>query len=401
MDKNKITVALEKLARQEEQIGPGHADLVPFLVEVSEVYQEKGQYREARNYYERAIKILTLHLTEIHPYLLPYFSQFIELNLEGGSSSTALNYWKKGALLIKYFPDENSELFAQVSLKLCSAALDKRKVFYKKKKLFSLTTSLLVKYGRENDKVLIRLYKRLVETNTQDVSLDETIRHENEFLRLTSLYFGEKSDEFIEACILVRSKYISRKEYRKAIQLCEKFMKISIELHGENSIEMVKNYAYLSSSYNGISQLKALNIRFKALKILERFFSERYSEISSEYYTLGAHCKTLKKYDLGIKYYKKALHVRKKCDEDKVSWVYKTDIADLYSKKGDYENEIVQRNELIEDLTLLNEKGHSYAISVQYDKLGLACHKSKKYEQAIECRKKSIKITETDIKNDI
>jgi len=391
-----LNIALENLANQEAQTGPGHADLVPFLVEVSEAYQEEENYTEAYSFYKNAVTILTMHLTEIHPYLLPYFCDMIELEVKMENRRGALNYWEKTVLILQYFPDEGINEFVQA---ISSLALFMRgEGTSEKPKYYTLPISLLLKRNRKDDKTLIIFYDCLIKDYyNDDGSSEEFSKYINEYWRLNLLHFGEQSQEFVNACMLLSNNHDHRNEIKNAIVICKKALDIFTQISTEETLETVKICHKLAIYYEKAKELsKALEVRSKGLNILENILGKENSEMAKEYYEVANYHKELKNYNLGLKYLSNSIAANKKRKEP-CNWIlfncYKTS-AFIYCKKENFDQEIFFRQKAIGIMSPEGEDFHnsfsSVAVAYQHSCLGLAYRKIKRYNEAIECWNEAI-----------
>jgi serine phosphatase RsbU (regulator of sigma subunit)/Tfp pilus assembly protein PilF len=193
----------------------------------------------------------------------------------------------------------------------------------------------------------------------------------------------EMGDERSQGLTLsnVASAYIILNEYKKAGEVYKKALKLSEKARDSVSIASCLNN--IGDLYLTLKQYVLANeYNFKALKINEARGYKRgisYNEIN-----IGLTYAGLKKYDLAEKYLKESLQIAKEIGLREIIIMANSSLSDMYKEKGDYRQayEYFKLSSGIKD-SILNKENSSLVAEMS------AKYQSEKNEKEIELLKKN------------
>lgn len=271
------------------------------------------------------------------------------------------------------------------------------KEIYKKVLNFNLE-----KYG-PNHSITAISYTNLATAYDSQGEFKEAISLYNKAIKIQEKAAEGDPWELVRSYNNLSYAYAREGEYKKARVLYEKAVKIQEKVNGENHLDIAMSYNNLASIYIRQGEYKkAENLCKKALRIQEAILGESHIKIASSYNNLAFIYAHQGKYREAENLYKKGIGIRESVlgrDHLDTANIY-SNLAELYMLQHKY----IEAEEIYKEYIRIQKKvlgKDNYYTVIGYSNLGAVYVMQKEYEKALIYLLQSYKIalSELGLKN--
>ena len=355
------------------------------------VYQDLGQYNEAKEYHEKALIIKKEIFGGEHDQVAASYNKLGSVFQALGQYNEAKGYHEKALITRKkIFGEEHDDVGTSYNNlgNVCQALGQ-----YNKAKEY-LEKALIIRkkiFGEEHDCVatscnnLGRVYQALAQYN-------KAKDYHEKALVIRKAIFGEKHAKVAGSYKNLGSVYLSLAQYHEAKEYSEKALVIRKALFDEKHAKVAASYDSLGSVYHALGQYnKAKDYLGKALIIMEKIFEKGHDYVATSYSNLGNVYQALGQYNEAKEYHDKSLVIRKKIfgeEHDDVGSSY-NNLGNVYQALGQYK----EAKEYHEKALIIRKKifGEEHtSVATSYDNLGNVYHALGQYKEAKEYQEKAL-----------
>ncbi|CAF1174747.1 unnamed protein product [Adineta steineri] len=229
----------------------------------------RGNYKQAIEYYEKAVEIRKRTLPENHPDLATSYNNI------GGA------YYNMGDYL-------RALLFYGVALTIREKTLPKNH------------PDLATSYNNNGG-----VYDNMREYSEALLFYEKAVRIQEEIL-------PANHPSLVTSYSNIGSVYMNMEEYSKALSFYEKAVRIQEEILPDNHPDLATSYSNIGSVYMFMIELsKALSFYEKALTIRERTLLTNHPKLGQSYNLIGDLCYNMQEYSKALSYFERALDIFK------------------------------------------------------------------------------------------
>ncbi|CAF1282459.1 unnamed protein product [Adineta steineri] len=229
----------------------------------------RGNYKQAIEYYEKAVEIRKRTLPENHPDLATSYNNI------GGA------YYNMGDYL-------RALLFYGVALTI------------REKTLPENHPDLATSYNNNGG-----VYDNMREYSEALLFYEKAVRIQEEIL-------PANHPSLVTSYSNIGSVYMNMEEYSKALSFYEKAVRIQEEILPDNHPDLATSYSNIGSVYMFMIELsKALSFYEKALTIRERTLPTNHPKLGQSYNLIGDLCYNMQEYSKALSYFERALDIFK------------------------------------------------------------------------------------------
>ena len=356
-----------------------------------QVYNRLGEYNQAKEFHEKALKIRKKIFGEDHADVATSYNNLASVYKGLGEYNQAKELHVKALTIRKTISGDDH---ADVATSYNNLALVYNRLGeYNQAKELQEKALMIFKniFGEDHAHVatsynnLALVYQRLGEYN-QAKELHQKA------LIIRKKIFGEDHADVATSYNNLASVYNSLGEYNQAKELHEKALVILKKIFGEDHADVATSYNNLALVYNRLGEYtQAKELYEKALTIRERIFGEDHADVGTSYVNLASVHSSLGENSQAKELSEKALMIFKKIfveDHADVATSYSI-LASVHSSLGEFN----QAKELHEKALMICKKiyGEDHAdVTTSYSNLALAYNCLGEYNQAKQLYEKAL-----------
>jgi len=304
------------------------------------VYQQLGQYNDAKEYLEKALFICEESFGEEHANTASIYHSLGNGYLELGQYNKAKEYFVRSLIIILYiFGQEHADVACSYNnlgnvYQLLGQYNDAKKYLEK-----ALIICIKI-FGEEHADVALsygnlgKVYQRLGQHN-------EAKEYHEKSLIIRKNIFGEEHANVASSYNNLGNVYEQLGQYNDAKECFEKALIIHKKILGEKHTDFASSRANLGNIYRQLGQYKKAKENLeKSLIIFEKIFGKEHAEVASCYNNLGIVFQELGQYNEAKKWLKKSLIICEKIFGEKHA-----EVASCYNNLGIVFQELGQYNE--------------------------------------------------------
>ena len=200
---------------------------------------------------------------------------------------------------------------------------------------------------------------------------------------------------YASVCDKLAFTYRYCSDFPKALSFAEEALNTTIQLFGENNVEVAKSYIQVSEIYGEMSLFtEELHAALKGEALLEDLLGGMHTQVAGALVTLGRAYRELGRYQDALSCFEKALTIRQKAfgEINILTSVCYGDIAITYGIFGDFEKELNYHIKSYEINKTIYGENHR-EIAVNYNNIASAYADLLDYNKAIEYTTKAVELS--------
>ena len=305
--------------------------------------------------------------------------------LEVQSKELTFNIMKQLARLYNEVGEyENAKVLYEKSLKISENILDDITIttlynnlasvymsigdYYKAKSLFEKALKIREKVLGKNHPETAASYNNLATLYESMGEYQNAEIFSKKALKINENILGELHPNTASSYNNLASIYMSVQEYYKAKSLFEKALKIREKVLGKNHPETAASYNNLATLYESMGEYQNAEIfSKKALKISEKVLGKEHPDTAVIYNNLGALYESMGEYEKAKSLYEKALKIREKVlgkEHPDTAGSY-NNLAYFYYNKGNLAEAYIYGKKSFNSLMKVFPENHEKLISIQ------------------------------------
>ena len=359
------------------------------------IYEEKGDYQEARHYFNKALMIFqsenensldvatcynclgsSFSHSEKYDQALEYLEKALELRLllEGDQSlKTALSYNNIGSVhsLLGHY----------------SEAID----------CFQKALNIRLKYGNETEEVA-GSYHNIGSLMSRQGEYTEALKYLEKALSINKQFLGENHPHLSYLYNNLGYTYSKRGNNDKALENYLKALNLSVRLFGELHPTLATTYNNIALNYRKNKDYdKAVYYYLKSIDIIKSAFGDNSPKLGIGYNNLGSIMIDKEDYSKALEYFNAAkdLYIVSMGEDYPELAVVYANIGKTYLKTGDYSQAHANCEKAIQIMS--NKNLTTPTLGITYGIMGNIWHAMGNYAKSIECFEKAYQILESKL----
>lgn len=342
---------------------------------IAEMYREKGNYNQAKEYCQKAIGLIE---NSQLPYRAKVYSEMGQIFHDLSQYENALEYYNL-ALSI----DSTTGLLGIANVYYRQQKWDLSELFYKKE---------LNEIRKKGDTICYQLgayYAGMANLYYSKGDLDQALIFYEKELEIFSEIFGSKHPYVALAYQGIANVFTVRHQYNEALEYAFKTVEVRLPVYGENHPQISDSYLSIGSVFAYVDQYdSALKYFQKALDIQRTVNEGDLSSIATIYGNIAIVYNMKGAYDEALEYNKKVLSiVDVNTDPITVALCYKS-IGNIYMSMDQNENAIKYLQQSVDILVPLFGENDLGVIGT-YQNMSLAYKHLRQYDKALSILQKT------------
>jgi tetratricopeptide (TPR) repeat protein len=304
-----ISMYEEILQILEAKLGHEHPNIATTLNELSQLYHNMGEYKEALSLYNRAIKIREKTLGTEHYEMSVLFNNLALLYRDMGEYKEALSLYNRAIKIREKTPDteyhDMAVLFNNLAMLYCDIGeYEKALPFYNR--AIRIIEKALGKEHYDLTGPLSNLsgYYKTMGKNKKALALC------NRALKITENTLGKEHPEVAVLLNNLGSIYYDLGKYERALSLYNRSIKITEKALGPEHLDITAPLNNLGGLYVKIGEYeKALSLYNRALNIKEKTLGPEHPDVSISLGNLASVYHSMGKYEKACSLHKRTIDI--------------------------------------------------------------------------------------------
>ncbi len=318
---------LKALVLAQQKYGENHLDVATCYNNIGQVYDSIGEYDQALDYYQKALKIQPLHQEPL--FLATGFSNIGLTYTHLGKKELALAYYQKALLIYHKIHGEKhlavATCYNNIAL-VYSNHDDDEMALPSYLKALQIQLHIL---GENDPTVAInRSSIGVVYNNLGDYA--KALEFQQKALEALIKVLGKDHPDIGVSYNNISQVYRNMEQHKKALIYQEMALAIFIKSFGQIHPDIALSYTYIGTTYSDLGMHdQALRFYQKALPVQLQLFGHNHSNVMASYRAIGHAYYILQDNNRALEYFQKALEVMLEIFDENHS-----DVAAIYNNIG-------------------------------------------------------------------
>jgi len=315
-----------------------NVDLAILYNGIGGVYNEKGDYEEALEYYMKCLKIIQEVYGSNHPKKAFIYNNIGNVYNKKNEKDQALECFEESLLIRKKAFGPDHHITADIYNNIGNVYIDKRD-YNKALEYFGKCLPICAKANRANSPETALVYYNIGVAYRKKGDYNNALDYFLKCLPIREEVYGADNSETAHTYNNIGIVYKKTGNFEEALKYSEKCSKIYAKVYGPNHPKTANTYYNVGIIYYNKNNYKqALKFYMKCLAIYKKVYGSEYPVTADTYYNIGNVHRKEGNYDKTLINYKKCMTTREKIlgkDHIKTAETY-YNIGAVYRKKDEY-----------------------------------------------------------------
>ena len=274
------------------------------------IYDERGDYAKALDYYEKALQIRLQIYGEKHLDVAMSYNNIGGICDSRGNYALALKYYEKALHIKLQFYGKRHPDIATSYLSIGGIYADQGNyvqalVYYEKALQMWLSF-----YGERHPDVVL-FYNNIGNVHSRQGEYSQALEYYERAIQICSQVYGERHPDVAKIYNNMGLVYSDQGDYVQALEYYEKALQILLQVYGEQHPVVAASYANIGNVYHRQGKYsQSLEYCEKALQIQLQVYGEQHSDVAVSYVNIGGVYADRGDYAKAMSYYEKALQIQ-------------------------------------------------------------------------------------------
>jgi tetratricopeptide (TPR) repeat protein len=378
---------------RQQSLPPNHPNLAASYNNIGTVYKNMGEYSKALSYYEKALEIRQRSLPPNHPDLASSYNNIGNVYYSMGEYSKALSFHERTlGIQQQLLPPNHPDL--------ASSYNNIGNVYYSmgeySKALSSHEKALGIRKQSlpPNHPDLAQSYNNIGLVYSKMGEYSKALSHYEKDLEIRQQSLPPNHPDLAKSYNNSGEVYNNMGEYPKALSSHEKALEIKQQSLPPNHPNLAISYNNIGLVYNNMGEYsKALLSHEKALEIRQQSLPPDHPDLGESYNDMGLVYANMSEYSKALSYYEKAIEIRQQSlppNHPDLAASY-NNIGLLYSSMGEYSKALSFHEKALEIQQQSLPPNHPDSAS-SHDNIGATHENMRDYEKAHSFYKRALDI---------